>query len=120
MGSGCCPDRPIVKDELCSNWEADCVTGTDNDPVILWEADPDVIQPFGTVTILVENACRDVEIFVNDCERHDTPVVTIDEGQSFSKTFNNLTCVAVRCRQGDDPGTICCGKLCMTVHYKRC
>ncbi|WLR51622.1 DUF3992 domain-containing protein [Bacillus tianshenii] len=113
MGKGCCPDRPIVKDELCANWEATC----NADYNLLWEADNDVIKPFGTVTILVENSCDGVEIFVNGTASGNK-IASITEGESFSKTISNLRSVYVRCLGGT--GNICCGKLCMTVHYKRC
>ncbi|WP_035019658.1 DUF3992 domain-containing protein [Anoxybacillus flavithermus] len=113
---GCCPDRPIVTDEVCQNWETEC----NNQLYTLWEADGDLIKPFGTVTILVENSCDRVEIFINGGTN---AVATIKEGQSFSKTFSNLRKVAVKCltspRTATPVGT-CCGKLCMTVHYKKC
>ncbi|WP_041638338.1 DUF3992 domain-containing protein [Anoxybacillus flavithermus] len=115
---GCCPDRPIVTDEVCLNWEFNC-DGTDR---TIWEADGNVIKPFGTVTVLVENSCDGVEVRVND-----TLIATLKEGQSFSKTFHSLKKVAIKCKTAlkttETPVTstgICCGKLCMTVHYKKC
>ncbi|MCQ5365206.1 DUF3992 domain-containing protein [Anoxybacillus salavatliensis] len=119
---GCCPDRPIVTDEVCQNWEFSC-DGTDH---TIWEADGDIIKPFGTVTVLVENSCDGVEVFVNDATM---PVATLTEGQSFSKTFNSLKKVSIKCRTTPNSTTdtitpavsgSCCGKLCMTVHYKKC
>ncbi|AST07175.1 DUF3992 domain-containing protein [Anoxybacillus flavithermus] len=115
---GCCPDRPIVTDEFCANWETKCVVSpSSTPPYTLWEADGDLIKPFGTVTVLVENSCDGVEIFINGGT---TAVATIKEGQSFSKTFSNLRKVAVKCLKTGDDDALCCGKLCMTVHYKKC
>ncbi|ASA95843.1 MULTISPECIES: DUF3992 domain-containing protein [Anoxybacillus] len=109
---GCCPDRPIATDEVCQNWEFRC----DSTDRTIWEADGDVIKPFGTVTVLVENSCDGVEVYVND-----TLIATLTEGQSFSKTFNSLKKVSITCLKPDgSTGSICCGKLCMTVHYKKC
>lgn len=109
---GCCPDRPIATDEVCQNWEFRC----DSTDRTIWEADGDVIKPFGTVTVLVENSCDGVEVHVND-----TLIATLTEGQSFSKTFNSLKKVSITCLKPDgSTGSICCGKLCMTVHYKKC
>ncbi|WP_240468854.1 DUF3992 domain-containing protein [Anoxybacillus sp. MB8] len=115
---GCCPDRPIVTDEVCQNWEFSC----DSTDHTIWEADGDVIKPFGTVTVLVENSCDGVEVHVNDMK-----VAILTEGQSFSKTFNSLKKVSIKCLHtpkstNDAPvaSGSCCGKLCMTVHYKKC
>ncbi|KIQ95550.1 hypothetical protein LH47_00367 [Anoxybacillus thermarum] len=116
---GCCPDRPIVTDEVCQNWEFSC---GGNAPEVVWEADENIIKPFGTVTVLVENSCGEVKIYVNEGE-----VATLTEGQSFSKTFNHLKKVSIECltpsnSTADTPSVLgsCCGKLCMTVHYKKC
>lgn len=117
---GCCPDRPIVTDEFCKNWETECVAST-SQPYTLWEADGDLIKPFGTVTILVENSCDGVEIYINgDAIKDGANNLVIKEGQSFSKTFSNLRKVAVKCLKTGTDDALCCGKLCMTVHYKKC
>lgn len=112
--SGCCPERPTVTDIWCQNWRTTC---GESAPMQIWGASGDIIAPFGTVTILAEEYCDTVEVYINGTEAKHIVGTIVGKEESISVTVGNLRSVYVRCP--GDSTAICCGKISFNLHYKR-
>ncbi|XMB68096.1 DUF3992 domain-containing protein [Mycoplasmatota bacterium zrk1] len=87
----------------------------------LWEADPNLCNPNGTLIITYKDGCnKELEVYLNDnSDPRDPADLKIIRGQTHAITLNTLKRVGVRCKfpHGCDSKGRCCGTVCISLNY---
>ncbi|MGA9175506.1 MAG: S-Ena type endospore appendage [Thermoactinomyces sp.] len=99
----CCPDRPVVTDEVCGNFS---FTGAG--PITVFDT-PGTILPFGSVSVFYESG-TDPSITVTV---PGFPPVTVPLGNTRTITVESIDNVQISGTAG--PHT---GKYCLNLHYR--
>lgn len=105
----CCPKRNFIDDEFQFCIKQCC----DGEIKTVWEAQPQIIDPFGTLVVKNTGYCP-LRIFVNGSGSEEAFLVP---GQTFSKTYDSLKSVQIKCCRTAQ--IKCCGIVCISLHYEK-
>ncbi|MFJ5763691.1 DUF3992 domain-containing protein [Neobacillus sp. NPDC093182] len=105
-GGNCCPDRPLVTDEICGNFN----TTTAAVPLTVYTKEPTVFIS-GTVSIFYDRGTPPTITATVTDSAGGTTVLTVPVGNTISQTFDDIASVSI-----DTASAI--GKYCLTVHYQ--
>lgn len=78
----------------------------------LWKIDEKFPISYGTLIIYFQGSCKKLDIYINDSKNS---VVTLNPGESFSRTLSDLRSVEIFGYGNDGK---CCGCVGIITHYK--
>lgn len=79
---------------------------------VIWESD--LINPSGTVIVIVEESCSGLNLFINDKKVNNE---VLEKGDTFAFTIDPLEIVEITCLTGSDK---CIVKVSISVNYEVC
>lgn len=111
MCSSTCPDRPLVTDEICGNFNT---TPPVTAPLVVYSVNPDAgVFPYGTVSVYYDRGTAPaITVTVTPNDTTATPVsFTVPRSNTISQTFNDIGSVSI-----DTASAI--GKFSLDIHYE--